>query len=120
MLRGQENALADQPSNKQMEQTTWFSNSPNSPVKVDGFREGAKAAAKYLLEVMRRGDVQTVMETLPRIHADVKEPDGKANKPNFGIFGFYCGATNTAVRVEHEYKEGGAERVALFLRSYEQ
>ncbi len=59
------------------------------------------------------------MATLPRIHADVNERNGAAPNPEFGIFGFYCGVTNTAVRVEHEYKNGGAEREERFLRSYQ-
>jgi len=99
--------------------TTWFSNSPHSVVKPDGLRAGAKAAANYLLAIMTRDGVQASMETLPRIHAEVRESYGKIDNPEFGIFGFYCGVTNTAVRVEHEYKEGGAERVATLLRSYQ-
>jgi hypothetical protein len=98
--------------------TTWFSNSPQSTVKPDGLRAGAKAAASYLLTVMSRDGTQTVMDTLPRIHADVREPDGQATNPDFGIFGFYCGVTNIVVRVEHEYKDGGAQGVETFLRSY--
>ena len=98
--------------------TTWFSNSPQSTVKPDGLRAGAKAAANYLLTVMSRDGVQTVMTSLPRIHADVSAPFGAANNPAFGIFGFYCGVTNIAVRVEHEYEEGRLQRVEAFLRSY--
>jgi hypothetical protein len=67
---------------------------------------------------MSRDGVGTVMATLPRIHADVREPYGEANNPEFGIFGFYCGVTNIAVLVEHEYKNGGGQRVETFLRSY--
>ena len=99
--------------------TTWFSNSPHSTVKAEGLEAGARAAASYLLAVMGRDGVGTVMTTLPRIHADVSEPNGAAADPEFGIFGFYCGVTNIVVRVEHEYKDGGAERVERFLRSYE-
>ena len=97
--------------------TTWFSNSPQSTVKPDGLRAGAKAAANYLLTVMSRDGVQTVMDTLSRIHADVRAPFGADNNPEFGIFGFYCGVTNIAVRVEHEYKNGGAQGIETFLRS---
>jgi len=100
--------------------TTWLSNSAQSRVKPDGLTAGAKAAASYLLAVMSRDGVQTVMPNLPRIHADVREPVGATNNPDFGIFGFYCGVTNTVVRVQHEYKEGGAERVETFLRSYQE
>jgi hypothetical protein len=98
--------------------TTWFSNSPQSTVKPDGLRAGAKVAASYLLTVMSREGTQAVMDTLPRIHADVRKPDGQATNPEFGIFGFYCGVTNIAVRVEHEYKGGGTQGVEKFLRSY--
>ena len=98
--------------------TTWFSNSPQSKVKPDGFRAGAKAAARYLLAVMTRDGIQTVMDTLPRIHADVREPDGQATDSEFGSFGFYCGVTNIAVRVENEYKNSGSQGVETFLRSY--
>src|SRR6267378_105607 len=98
--------------------TTWFSNSPLSTVKPDGLRAGAKAAANYLLTVMTRDGVQTVMTSLPRIHADVSAPFGAPTNPEFGIFGFYCGVTNMAVRVQHEYKDSGAQGVEIFLRSY--
>ena len=98
--------------------TTWFSNSPHSTVKAQGLEAGAKAAASYLRGVISRDGVGTVMATLPRIHADVTEPDGTSANPEFGIFGFYCGVTNIAVRVEHEYKDGGAQGVETFLRSY--
>ncbi len=97
--------------------TTWFSNAPHSTVKAEGLDAGAKAAASYLLAIMSRDGVGTVMATLPRIHADVREPNGAAANPEFGIFGFYCGVTNTAVRVEHEYKDCGPEGVEKFLRS---
>jgi hypothetical protein len=98
--------------------TTWFSNSPHSTVKAQGLEAGAKAAASYLRGVISRDGVGTVMATLPRIHADVTEPEGTSANPEFGIFGFYCGVTNIAVRVEHEYKDGGAQGVETFLRSY--
>lgn len=98
--------------------TTWFSDSPQSTVKPNGLRAGAKAAAKYLLTVMNRDGTQTVMDSLPRIHADIRELDGQATNTEFGIFGFYCGVTNTAIRVEHEYKNHGAQGVETFLRSY--
>lgn len=98
--------------------TTWFSSSPHSIVKPDGLKAGAKAAANYLLTVMNRDGVQTVMDTLPRIHADVTDPDDASPNFEFGLFSFYCGVTNTVVRVEHEYKDGGPQRVEAFLRSY--
>src|SRR5712691_1718924 len=58
--------------------TTWFSNAPHSTVKAEGLEAGAKAAASYLLAIMSRDGVGTVMATLPRIHADVREPNGAA------------------------------------------
>jgi hypothetical protein len=98
--------------------SAWFSSSPQSTVKPDGFRVGAKAAADYLLSVMNENKVQTVIDTLPRIHAEVRDPDFPNMKTEFGIFSFYCGVTNMAVRVEHEYKSGGAQGVERFLRAY--
>jgi hypothetical protein len=98
--------------------TTWFSTSPQSIVKPDGLRAGAKSAANYLSTVMSRDGVQKVMDTLPRIHADVRDSNDAGTHPEFGIFGFYSGVTNTVVRVEHEYKDGGAQRVETFLRTY--
>ena len=86
--------------------TTWLASSPQPTIKTEGLNAGAKAAATYLLGVMNRDGVQTVMATLPRIHAEVREPYGTATKPEFGIFGFYAGVTNTTVRLEHEYKDG--------------
>ena len=100
--------------------TTWFSSSPDSMVKPDGLRAGATAAADYLVGVMNREGVESVLDHLPRIHADVRNPDEQAANPEFGLFGFYSGVTNTAVRVEHEYNDGGAKRVEAFLRSYQQ
>jgi hypothetical protein len=100
--------------------TTWFSNSPSSNVKPDGLRAGAKAAADYLFVVMKREGVKGVMDHLPRIHADVQEPGEPGLNPEFGLFGFYCGVTNTTVRVEREYKESGPEGLETLLRSYKQ
>ena len=100
--------------------TIWFSNSPQSTVKPDGLRAGATAAATYLLAVMNRDGSQPVVDSLPLIHADVRDPMDTATHPEFGIFGFYCGVTNIAVRVEHEYRNGGAQGVETFLRSYKE
>jgi hypothetical protein len=99
--------------------TTWFSHSPQATVKPAGVTTGAEAAVSHLLGLLDQNGVEAVMEALPRIHADVKEPYDAASHPEFGIFGFYCGVTNAAVRVEHEYKDGGAARVESFLRSYQ-
>src|SRR5215831_1154181 len=89
--------------------SAWFSNSPQSTVKPDGFAAGANAAADYLLRLMNENEVQTVMETLPRIHAEVRDADFPNSNSELGIFGFYCGVTNITVRVEQEYKNGGAQ-----------
>lgn len=64
--------------------TTWFSNSRQSTVKPDGLRAGSEAAVNYLLAVMSGDGVGTVMAALPRIHADVREPNGTAANPEFG------------------------------------
>jgi hypothetical protein len=98
--------------------TTWFSGAPDSIVKPEGLRAGAKAAANYLLTIMSRDGVQTVMDTLPRIHAEVSNRLDAPTNSEFGVFGHYCGVTNTVVRVEHEYNDGGLQRVEAFLRSY--
>jgi hypothetical protein len=100
--------------------TTWFSGSPESSVKPAGVKAGAQAAAAYLRDVMSRSGVQDVMGALPRIHAEVTHPPGDFANPEFGTFGFYCGVTRIAVQVEHDYKEGGAQRVEEFLRSYQE
>ncbi|MGH9906013.1 MAG: hypothetical protein ACRD8U_10595 [Pyrinomonadaceae bacterium] len=89
-------------------------------VKLDGLRAGATAAADYLVGVMNREGVESVMGHLPRIHDEVRKPDDQAANPEFGLFGFYSGVTNTAVRVEYEYNEGGAQKVEVILRSNQQ
>jgi hypothetical protein len=99
--------------------STWFSHSPHSSVKPEGVRAGARAAVSHLLQVLDSGGASKVMDALPHIHADVREPDGAAQNPEYGIFGFYDGVTNVAVRVECEYQEGGDAKVELFLRSFD-
>ena len=99
---------------------TWFLDSPQSKVKPAGVKAGANAAVSRLLQILDSGGVSMVMDTLPRIHAEVREPDGAAQEPEYGIFGFYNGVTNIVVRVEHEYREGGDASVNAFLRSFEQ
>jgi hypothetical protein len=97
---------------------TWFSHSPQSNVKPEGVKAGARAAVSYLLQLLDSGGVSKVMDALPRIHADVREPDGAAQNPEYGIFGFYNGVTNIVVRLEHEYKEERDPGVESFIRSY--
>jgi len=55
------------------------------------------------------------MNALPRIHADVNSPDFSTREV-FGHFGFYCGVTNTEVRVRYAHEEGGSSRVEDLLR----
>jgi len=97
--------------------TTWFSNAPGTTVKAEGVTAGAKAAAAHLLNILERNGAEAVLAGLPRIHADVKGPFGRAAAPNFGSFGFYSGVTNTVVRVENANAEGGPEGVAAMLRA---
>lgn len=100
--------------------TTWTSNSPQSTVKPNGLRAGAQAAVSYLLRMMNRGGTEAVMDTLRRIHADVREPNGQGNQSEFGLFGFYCGVANVAVRLAHEYQDGGRIGVETFLRYWQE
>jgi len=97
---------------------TWLSNAPEATVKPKGLSVGAKAAATYLLKVLEQDGLQTVIEALPRIHADVIGPFGRAADPDLGVFGFYSGVTNIVVRVQDANKEGGRERVEAVLRSF--
>lgn len=104
--------------------TTWLSNQSNSTVTAEGLDAGAKAAALYLLKIMSRDGVDSVIATLPRIHAEVWEPQSMwqppGDKSKFGVFGFYCGVNNTAIRIAEAFKNNGAEGVDKVLRSYQE
>lgn len=96
--------------------STWYSDPPNYTVKPEGVRAGAQAAHKYLLSVLQSRGASAVIDTLPRIHADVQEVDFFRTKEIYGFAGFYNGVTNTAVRVEHAYRQGGLSKVEEFLK----
>jgi len=98
--------------------TTWLSDSPYSTVKPEGFGRGKRAAALHLLEMMSSHGVKAVIETLPRIHADVRPPERGLVNSESGVFSFYCGVTNTAVRVKQAYDESGDKGVEAFLGSF--
>lgn len=98
--------------------TTWFSNYPEATVKAEGVEAGAKAGAEYLLKLLNRDGTAAVMQRLSRIHADVPSDLFTREKDRFGIFGFYCGVTNMAVRVRHAYEEGGSQRVEAVIGSF--
>ena len=96
--------------------STWYSDPPNYTVKPEGVRAGASAAHKYLLGVLQSKGVSAAMEALPGIHAEVSDADFIRTKEVYGFGGFYSGVTNTAVRVEHAYRQGGLSKVEEFLK----
>lgn len=93
----------------------WYSDPPKASVKPEGVRAGARAAAEHLLGILESDGAAAVMDALPRIRADVDSPEFTMREV-FGLFGFYCGVTNTEVRVQHAYREGGLSRVEDLLR----
>jgi hypothetical protein len=98
--------------------STWYSNPPQETVKPEGVRAGARESLSFLRDVMESHGASAVVEELPRIHADVMEPDFSTTGA-YGHFGFYCGVTNTAVRVQRAYDEGALPGVEAFLRKRE-
>lgn len=96
--------------------STWYSDPPNHTVKPEGVQAGARAAHNHLLGVLQSKGASAVMDTLPRIHADVKEADFFGTREVYGYHGFYNGVTNTKVRVEHAYQQGGLSKVVAFLK----
>ena len=97
--------------------TAWFSADPEATVKPAGLRAGARAAGAHLLGLLEKEGPEAVLRALPRIHADVRGPFGRAAGDEFGGFGFYSGVTNAAVRVEHAAEGGGAGAVEGVLRA---
>ncbi len=93
----------------------WYADPPKATVKPEGVRAGARAATDHLIRVLESGGAGAVMNALPRIHADVNSPDFSTREA-FGHFGFYCGVTNTEVRVRYAHGEGGSSRVEDLLR----
>jgi len=82
---------------------TWYSTDHGALVSEAGVRAGARAAATYLLQTLKRHDSASITAVLPRLHADV--PSGILD-PAHGSDSFYCGVTNLAVRLQHEYDKG--------------
>ncbi len=93
----------------------WYSDPPSATVKPEGVRAGAQAATEHLLRILESDGAAAVMDALPRIRADVDYPDFSTREV-FGHSGFYCGVTNTEVRVQHAYQEGGLSQVEDLLR----
>ncbi len=93
----------------------WYSDPPSAAVKPEGLRAGAQTAAEHLLRILESNGLAAVMDALPRIRADVDYPDFSTREV-FGDSGFYCGVTNTEVRVQHAYQEGGLSQVEDLLR----
>ncbi|HET6853114.1 MAG TPA: hypothetical protein VFH46_12480 [Pyrinomonadaceae bacterium] len=97
--------------------TMWFSGDQRSTVKPEGIRAGAKAAGAHLLRVLEQHGPDAVMESLPRIHADVRGPFGHSAPDEFGSFGFYSGVTSMVVRVNHAHTGGAPGAVEAALRA---
>jgi hypothetical protein len=93
----------------------WYSEPPTATVTPEGVRAGAQAATRHLLKILESDGAAAVMSALPRIRADVDSPDFSTREV-FGHFGFYCGVTNTEVRVRHAYQAGGLSQVEDLLR----
>jgi hypothetical protein len=93
----------------------WYADPPKATVKPEGVRAGAQAATKHLLRILDSDGAEAVMDALPRIRADVDSPEFSTSEV-YGHFGFYCGVTNTEVRVQHAYQEGGLSQVEGLLR----
>lgn len=95
----------------------WFADPPRTTVKPEGVRAGAQASIEYLRKVLDRDGAAAVIDVLPYIRIKVEFPDSSTNDI-FGIFGFYCGVTNTVVRVEHAFQKDGLSGVEKFLTRY--
>src|ERR1051325_4793734 len=93
----------------------WYADPPQATVTPEGVRAGARAAIKHLLGILASDGAEAVMDALPRIRADVDSPVFSTREV-YGHFGFYCGVTNTEVRVQHAYQEGGLSQVEGLLR----
>ncbi len=93
----------------------WYANPPRATVKAEGVRAGRQSATEYLRKILESDGAAAVMDVLPRIRVGVEPPNFSTNEV-FGYFGFYCGVTNTVVRVENAYREGGSSGVEEFLK----
>ncbi len=92
----------------------WYANPPRATVKPEGVRAGARAVIEYLRKVLESDGAAAVIDVLPYIRVKVESPEFTTNEV-FGHFGFYCGTTNTVVRVEHAYQRDGLSGVEKFL-----
>ncbi|HVG30689.1 MAG TPA: hypothetical protein VM864_13355 [Pyrinomonadaceae bacterium] len=95
--------------------STWYADPPRETVKPEGVRAGAEASLAFLRRILDAKGAAAVMDELPRIHADVMEPDFSTTGA-YGIFGFYSGVTNTVVRVEQAHRERGLSGAETLLR----
>jgi hypothetical protein len=93
----------------------WYSDPPSAAVKPEGVKAGAEASTEHLRRILESKGAEAVMNLLPRIRADVDYPDFSTREA-FGDSGFYCGITNTEVRVQYAYQEGGLSEVEDLLR----
>jgi hypothetical protein len=93
----------------------WFASPPRATVKPKGVEAGKQVSTEYLREVLELDGASEVMNVLPYIRVKVDFPESSTNE-NFGVFGFYCGVTNTVVRIEHAYQKGGLSGIEKFLR----
>lgn len=93
--------------------TTWYSNTGQKLVHPDGVRAGAREAAEHLIKVLESSGPEAVLNSLPRIHADVND---RMSTLNTWGFGHYCGVTNVGVKVQHANQEGGLRAIEGALR----
>ena len=92
----------------------WFADPPRATVKPEGVRAGTQASFDYLRKILEQYGAAAVIEVLPYIRVKVEFPDSSTND-SFGIFGFYCGVTNTVARVEYAFEKEGLSGVEKFL-----
>jgi hypothetical protein len=93
----------------------WYPEPTSEYVKPEGVRVGARASIEYLRRVLENEGAAAVMDVLPAIQTKVEFPDAAAKSEVFGTFGFYCGVTNTVVRVEDAYQKRGLTGVEEFF-----
>jgi hypothetical protein len=67
------------------------------------------------LGVFEREGAASVMETLPKVHANVSQPISPRPDPELGIFGFYSGVTRATVSLEHVYRQQGIDAIGPAL-----
>ena len=94
----------------------WCSEEEQSTVKRHGIEAGRQAAARYLLQILESNGADAVMETLPNINKRISDPDLRAHREEYGIFGFISGVNSLRVQLQDAYNEGGAAKVEAVLR----